>query len=121
LPQHLGNQPPTISFLSLKRVGLKLYARFRVCDDSGTRVTVTERDSKARVLTFTRRFAVTPRMTTVDVGPRCVSGEGAGTCPEALEGGGWGGYAAAAGVLSAPSLRAPRFQVRSPRPLRTRA
>lgn len=55
-----GNQPPTISFLSLRHVGVKLYARFRVCDDSGTRVTVTERDNKARVLTATRRFAVTP-------------------------------------------------------------
>ncbi len=55
-----GNQAPTISFLSLKRVGLKLYARFRVCDDSGTRVTVTERDNKARTLSYTRRFAVTP-------------------------------------------------------------
>ena len=42
-----GNRAPIISFLSLKRVGLKLYARFRVCDDSGTRVTITERDNKA--------------------------------------------------------------------------
>jgi len=55
-----GNRAPTISFLSLKRVGVKLYARFRVCDDSGTRVTVTERDTKARALAYTRRFAVTP-------------------------------------------------------------
>jgi hypothetical protein len=55
-----GNQPPTISFLSLKRSGVKIYARFRVCDDSGGRVTVTERDNKARALAYTRRFAVTP-------------------------------------------------------------
>jgi hypothetical protein len=55
-----GNQAPTISFVSLKRVGLKLYARFRVCDDSRARVTVTERDNKARALSYTRRFAVTP-------------------------------------------------------------
>lgn len=55
-----GNQAPTLSFLSFKRAGLKLYARFRICDDSGTRVTVTERDNKARALTYTRRFVVTP-------------------------------------------------------------
>jgi hypothetical protein len=55
-----GDQAPTISFLSLKRVGFKLYARFRVCDDSGARVTVTERDNKARALSYTRRFVVTP-------------------------------------------------------------
>jgi hypothetical protein len=55
-----GDQAPTISFVSLKRVGFKLYARFRVCDDSGTRVTVTARDNKARRLSYTRRFFVTP-------------------------------------------------------------
>jgi hypothetical protein len=56
-----GDKAPTISFLSLKRVGFRLYARFRVCDDSGTRVTVTERDNKARALAYTRRFSVTPQ------------------------------------------------------------
>ena len=55
-----GNQAPTIAFVSLKRVGFKLYARFRVCDDSGGRVTVTERDNKAKVLSFARHFVVTP-------------------------------------------------------------
>lgn len=55
-----GNRAPTISFLSLKRVGLELSARFRVCDDSGTRLTIIERDNKARALSYTRRFAVTP-------------------------------------------------------------
>jgi len=55
-----GNQAPTITFISLKKVRLKLYARFRVCDDSGTRVNVTERDNKARALSYTRHFSVTP-------------------------------------------------------------
>jgi hypothetical protein len=54
-----GNQPPTISFLSLRRVGQRVYARFHVCDDSGGRVTVTERDNKAKALSYTRRFSVT--------------------------------------------------------------
>jgi hypothetical protein len=53
-------QAPTISFLSLKRVGLKLYARFRVCHKGG-RVTVTERDNKTRALAYARHFAVSPQ------------------------------------------------------------
>jgi signal peptidase I len=55
-----GDQAPTISFLSLKRVSFKLYARFRVCDDSETRLTVIARDNKARALSYTRRFSVMP-------------------------------------------------------------
>ena len=55
-----GNKAPTISFLSLKRVGVKIYARFRVCDDSGTGITIIERDNKARTIAYARRFAVTP-------------------------------------------------------------
>jgi hypothetical protein len=54
-----ANQAPTITFLSLKRVGNKLYGRFRTCDDSRGTVKVTERDNKARALSYTRRFAVT--------------------------------------------------------------
>jgi len=53
-----GNHAPTISFLSLRRVGTKVYARFRVCDDKLGRLTVIERDNKARALSYTRRFAV---------------------------------------------------------------
>jgi hypothetical protein len=54
-----GNQPPTITFISLKRIGTKIYARFRACDDSGAPVTVTARENKARALSATRRFVVT--------------------------------------------------------------
>ena len=54
------NQPPTIAFLSLRRLGHGVYARFRVCDDSRKQVQVTERDVKARRLGYVRRFAVTP-------------------------------------------------------------
>ena len=42
------NKPPTIVFLSLKRAGARVYARFRVCDDSGKAVAITARDTKAR-------------------------------------------------------------------------
>jgi hypothetical protein len=54
------NHAPTISFLSLKRIGPGVYARFRVCDDSLKRVTVLQRDAKAGKLAYTRKFAVTP-------------------------------------------------------------
>jgi hypothetical protein len=55
-----GNKAPTIVFLSLKRLGNRTYARFRVCDDAAKGVTVVERDSKARTLAYVRRFSVTP-------------------------------------------------------------
>jgi hypothetical protein len=55
-----GNKAPTIAFLSLKRLGQRVYARFRVCDDAAKGVTVVERDSKARALAYVRRFTVTP-------------------------------------------------------------
>jgi hypothetical protein len=55
-----GNKAPTIVFLSLKRLGNRVYARFRVCDDAAKGVTVVERDSKARALAYVRRFSVTP-------------------------------------------------------------
>jgi hypothetical protein len=55
-----GNKAPTIAFLSLKRLGNRFYARFRVCDDAAKGVTVVERDAKAGALAYVRRFTVTP-------------------------------------------------------------
>jgi len=55
-----GNKAPTIAFLSLKRLGNRVYARFRVCDDAAKGVTVVERDAKAGALAYVRRFTVTP-------------------------------------------------------------
>jgi hypothetical protein len=55
-----GNRAPTIAFQSLKVRSNRVYARFRVCDDSGSRVTVIERDQLKSRLAYTRRFAVTP-------------------------------------------------------------
>jgi hypothetical protein len=55
-----GNRAPSIAFLSLKVRSNRVYARFRVCDDSGGRITVIERDQKARRLAYTRKFAVSP-------------------------------------------------------------
>jgi hypothetical protein len=52
------NHRPTIKFMSLKRLGNRVYARFRVCDDSPKKVTVIEHDFMRGRLGYTRRFAV---------------------------------------------------------------
>jgi hypothetical protein len=55
-----GNQPPTIKFMSLRRIGKRVFARFRVCDDSPGRLIVRERDLKTRQLPSGRKWAVRP-------------------------------------------------------------
>lgn len=55
--QRAGNKAPTISFLSLKRSGHRIYARFRVCDDGTKNLTIIEHDAKAHVAGYTRHFA----------------------------------------------------------------
>jgi predicted actin-binding protein len=54
-----GNKAPTITFISLRRVGARVFARFRVCDDGLGRITVIERDNKSRALASERRFRIT--------------------------------------------------------------
>ncbi|MDP9222449.1 MAG: hypothetical protein M3P18_01060 [Actinomycetota bacterium] len=53
-----GNRPPSVTFLSLKWVGRRVYGRFRICDDGPGRLTIIERDNKERVLSATRCFSV---------------------------------------------------------------
>jgi hypothetical protein len=53
-----NNHPPSLTFISLRRTGTQVHARFRVCDDSTARVRVTERDTKPGVLAYTRTFLV---------------------------------------------------------------
>jgi hypothetical protein len=53
-----GNKAPTIVFISLRRVGVRVFARFRICDDGLGRITVIERDNKARALASQRRFRI---------------------------------------------------------------
>ncbi len=57
-PPEATNRAPTIRFISLTRIGVRVYARFRVCDDGVGRVTVVQRDTKPGALAYTRRFAV---------------------------------------------------------------
>lgn len=58
----LGNRAPRITFISLKWVGRRVYAKFQVCDDTQKAVTVFERDSKKGVLSYGRKFSVTPSL-----------------------------------------------------------
>ena len=51
-----GNKAPSLLFISLKRSGARVFARFRVCDDQTGQITVIERDNKNRVLSVTRRW-----------------------------------------------------------------
>lgn len=54
-----GNRAPSLGFISLRVRGTRAFARFRVCDDHTGRITINERDSKARVLSVAHRFHVT--------------------------------------------------------------
>jgi hypothetical protein len=65
------NRAPTIRLLSAKRVGAKVYARFRVCDDSSGRISVIARETKKGLsgrhkltangcATFARNWRVVP-------------------------------------------------------------
>jgi hypothetical protein len=54
------NLAPTIGFVGLKRVGLRIYARFRLCDGSAKAVTVIERDLMSGRLGYSRSFSVVP-------------------------------------------------------------
>jgi hypothetical protein len=53
-----NNRAPSLSFVSLRRLGTHIYARFRVCDDSTARVRVIERDTKRRLAAYQRTFLV---------------------------------------------------------------
>jgi len=53
-----SNRAPSLAFLSLRRSGVRVFARFRICDDRTGRIRVTERDNKNRVLSVTRHWSV---------------------------------------------------------------
>lgn len=58
VPPPSVNEAPRLSFLSLVRIGRRVYARFRVCDDGLGRISVVERDTKSGALAYTRRYSV---------------------------------------------------------------
>lgn len=55
-PPTTTNQRPTIRLISVRIVGIRVYARFRVCDDS-TKLTIIQRDSRPGKPSYTRRFS----------------------------------------------------------------
>lgn len=55
-PAH--NKAPTLTYVSLKRSGARVYSRFHSCDDSTKTITVVETDRKTGQASYTRRFAV---------------------------------------------------------------
>jgi hypothetical protein len=56
-PTPAANKAPSIAFLSLRHVGVRVIARFRICDDGLKPVAVVQRDLKVGVLAYTRHFA----------------------------------------------------------------
>jgi hypothetical protein len=54
------NHAPSLTYVALKRVGSRIYARFRLCDDAAKNVTVIEHDIMRGRLGYTRRFSVAP-------------------------------------------------------------
>jgi hypothetical protein len=57
-PVATHNHAPTVRFLSLRRVGHRVYARFSLCDDSPKNVAVVETDHMAGRLGYTHRFSI---------------------------------------------------------------
>jgi hypothetical protein len=53
----ITNGRPTIKLVSVRFVGARVYARFRICDDSSKNLAIIEKDSKPGKLSYTRRFA----------------------------------------------------------------
>jgi hypothetical protein len=56
-PTPRTNQRPTISIISVRWAGPRLYVRFRSCDDSGRNLKIVQRDSKFGVAAYVRHFA----------------------------------------------------------------
>jgi hypothetical protein len=52
----ITNATPTIRYISIRYTGARVYARFRICDDSLRNLTVLATDSRPRRTAQTRRF-----------------------------------------------------------------
>jgi hypothetical protein len=50
------NHRPSIRMLAVRFIGLRVYVRMRVCDDSHRRMTIIERDSRRGASSYIRRF-----------------------------------------------------------------
>jgi hypothetical protein len=52
----ITNRRPTLTIISVRFVGARVYARFRVCDDSAKNLTIFATDSRPGTASYTRRF-----------------------------------------------------------------
>lgn len=59
----ITNKPPTISIISVRFTGARVYARFRICDDAPRNLAILVTETRPGVRLATRRFAtrVPPR------------------------------------------------------------
>lgn len=53
----ITNTRPTLTIVSVRFLGARIYARFRICDDTATNLTILATDSRPRVASQTRRFS----------------------------------------------------------------
>jgi len=53
----ITNQRPTLTIVSVKFVGARLYARFRICDDKPSNLTILATDSRPGRVSQIRRFS----------------------------------------------------------------
>jgi hypothetical protein len=53
----ITNKRPTLSIVSVRFLGNRVYARFRICDDSPRNLTILATDSRPNRASFTRRFS----------------------------------------------------------------
>lgn len=51
------NRRPTLTIVSVRFVGARVYARFRICDDTRKNLTILATDSRPNRASFTRRFS----------------------------------------------------------------
>jgi hypothetical protein len=53
------NKRPTLTIVSVRFFGARVYARFRICDDANKNLTILETDSRPGRASHTRRFSTT--------------------------------------------------------------
>lgn len=52
----ITNKRPTLTIISVRFLGARVYARFRICDDTRKNLTILATDSRPGVASYTRRF-----------------------------------------------------------------
>jgi hypothetical protein len=55
-PHPAVNHRPSIRILAVRFIGIRVYTRMRICDDSHRRLSIIERDSRGGVPSYIRRF-----------------------------------------------------------------